>query len=173
MITLYLDNLKPTNKFIIETFLDMYSFKLDEREIIRKNGKPYLKDYLAHFSISHTLDIIGCVYSNKEIGFDIEKISHIDFTIIIDKIESLYKKKAHKKVKNLEDFYNYWTSLEAYLKYKGTGFDFSTDHEFEIDLSKLITMKIDNNIFSLYSDVITKETVICVVDKRYSLEEKK
>jgi hypothetical protein len=166
MITLYLDKLKNTSEFIIESFEDLYSFKLEDKEIIRKNGKPYFKGYDTHLSISHTFDLIGCVFSNKEIGFDIEKVKKIDFKKIIDKLYSLHKNNTHIQVKNLDDFYYYWTSLEAYLKFKGTGFDFSNNSNFFIDLSKLITIKIDDNIFSLYSDDINTSTIICIIDKR-------
>lgn len=83
-------------------------FNINEYEIEEKNKKPFIKDNLFFFSISHSSDIIGVAFSNEEIGFDIELIKDRNF----DKLAKYMKFTC----KNKEDFYKQWTKFEAEYK---------------------------------------------------------
>ena len=45
-------------------------------------GKPYFESHPLYFSISHSADLIVCVINEKEIGIDVEKISHFNPKLI-------------------------------------------------------------------------------------------
>lgn len=66
------------------------------------------------FSISHSFDLHTIIFSQQEIGIDIEKIR--DYNSI------LLKSLSFDEVKNLnnkDDFWVYWTLKESFIKYQG------------------------------------------------------
>lgn len=87
-------------------------FNVDNTEIITNNKKPCFKYLDLQFSISHSDNIIGVLFSgndeNKEIGLDIEKF----------KIRNLNKLSNYFKTefKTQDDFYKFWTLYEANFK---------------------------------------------------------
>lgn len=96
-------------RFIVKIGANKF-FNINEYEIAEINKKPFIKDNLFYFSISHSNEIIGVAFSNEEIGFDIELMKDRNF----DKIARYMKFTC----KNKEDFYKQWTKFEAEYKSK-------------------------------------------------------
>lgn len=85
------------------------------------NGKPYCREISGDFNISHSGDIVVCVYCpTGNIGVDIEQIQEIDlddFKNILTPLEyDLLKKKSQTS------FFRLWTQKEAIAKAEGKGF---------------------------------------------------
>lgn len=83
-----------------------------------KYNKPYIRNHLnLHFNISHTTGFSIVAFSRNDIGVDIENIErNIDYSEIKNNFFI-----NNEKILGLKDFYKYWVSKEAYLKYKGVG----------------------------------------------------
>ena len=63
-------------------------FNVDYNSInitFNENGKPYIKNSLLYYNISHSNEFVMCAVSEKELGVDIEKIRPFD-SRIMDKI---------------------------------------------------------------------------------------
>lgn len=108
---------------LFEKGLDDLSFPKENRGLLQgKFGKPYLKnDKDIHFNISHSGEIAIAVFSDKEIGCDIEKIGKANDKII-ERCYSLEEKKYLKNSNDKDrDFYRIWVGKESFLKALGVG----------------------------------------------------
>ena len=74
-----------------------------------ETGKPLTA--LAHFSVSHSGDLVVCAVSNVSIGIDVERIRPVPPRL----------GRAMGKWQSEEDFYQRWTRREAALKCRGEG----------------------------------------------------
>ncbi|TDE29412.1 4'-phosphopantetheinyl transferase superfamily protein [Flavobacterium ranwuense] len=97
----------------------LYSLGYDIKKIeINYNslGKPFFKNKMVHFNISHSEDISICVLSKLNIGIDIEKKGNID----IENFNIIFKNEDFFKINNsknkTETFYTYWTKFESLYK---------------------------------------------------------
>ena len=97
---------KRTDKFLRDFILK--NFYHIEDEVILVNKKPKLKNGEIHFSISHSKNIVAIAFDKVETGFDIEFNRERDY----NKIAKRYNKEFNTK----EDFYFFWTNLEAEIK---------------------------------------------------------
>jgi len=101
-----------------------FSLKNETIEILRSNeGKPYIKDNLIYFNISHAGDFVVCAFSKREIGIDIEQIKEINLEIAKRffcqcEYENLL---TQRTADQLDYFYSLWTLKESYIKWLGTG----------------------------------------------------
>lgn len=100
------------------------------------NGKPYLKNSNIYFSISHSIDKVACVISDKIIGLDIEKIRDYDINL---------NKELKINANNNRDFFINYTKKEAYLKKNGL----ALKDIYNIVPSNTITKVIDNYVISI------------------------
>lgn len=101
-------------------------FGLDRKryEICRSiHGKPYLKEEIScYFNISHSGDYVVCVFSDTEVGADIEKKANPRMSVArrffhpaeLEMLESRPEEQG-------ERFYDLWTVKESFLKYTGQG----------------------------------------------------
>ena len=82
--------------------------------------KPYLPG-MPYFNISHSGDWIVVVFSDQEVGIDIERISELDLEAVSRFFHpeeiSLLEKEAYDK----QLFFRVWARKEAYLKATGKG----------------------------------------------------
>ncbi|MFS6251981.1 4'-phosphopantetheinyl transferase superfamily protein [Streptococcus agalactiae] len=83
-----------------------------------KYNKPYIENKgKIKFNISHTKGCSIVTFSRNNIGVDIENLKrNIDYSEIKNNFFI-----NNEKILGLKDFYKYWVSKEAYLKYKGVG----------------------------------------------------
>ena len=86
-------------------------YKIEDRNIVFLNKKPYLANRQKYFSISHSGDYITLVFSDYDCGADIEKIKHRDFAAIAERMGF--------DSKTEEGFYYDWTLYEAEYKLGG------------------------------------------------------
>lgn len=93
--------------FILEYLLKRF-YKIENFEIVYENKKPKLKNDEIYFNISHSKDIILIAFNDSSVGVDIEQKKERDFK----KLSDYY----NVQFKNKEDFYEFWTKLEAGIK---------------------------------------------------------
>ena len=100
-------------------------------------GKPYTKN--KYFSISHSNNLVGVLFSEYECGLDIEQVS-LRSIKLATKILTDEELKEYEK--NPDILIAKWTKIEAYCKGIGTGFRFSLVKELPKDIN---TNKIFDN----------------------------
>lgn len=102
-------------KIITGTNMSLYSYKRNSK------GKPYIEDNSIEFefSISHSGNIVGCVFDFRKIGFDTEEIKDIDLVGFENVFSAAEKWSIRKKGNN--EFYRLWTMKEAVTKALGEG----------------------------------------------------
>ncbi|WP_169314685.1 4'-phosphopantetheinyl transferase family protein [Acetobacterium woodii] len=100
-------------------------YGLQEQHLIiahHQNGKPYLPQYPElFFNISHSEQLAICVFSNREIGADVEKVSNIDLEIARRLFDNAEYREIIAADCPEEAFYNYWVLKESYMKATGWG----------------------------------------------------
>ena len=94
---------------------DKHSFSYGE------NGKPYLADGGAHFSLSHSGGVIACACGDVPVGLDVQIIDQRDrmaaMRFFTDNERAYIEQSDDKTVA----FYRIWTAKEAYVKLIGRG----------------------------------------------------
>jgi len=125
----YLYDMKAgTSRSLLLSCARDYAFRCGIEKIdltVEKNeyGKPYFPNMPdVHFSVSHSGEYWLCVFSSENIGADIQLIRPINAGLII---RGWYKRHEMELVKTygLGMFFDIWAAKEAYLKYKGSGFN--------------------------------------------------
>lgn len=121
---------------LLEEGLNHLSLNTKEKEVgYLEHGKPYLINRPdIHFNLSHSGEIAIAVFSNKEIGCDIEKIKSYNESIV-NRCFSLEEKDfvLHSKNKD-EAFCRIWVMKESFLKAIGVGIGIKMDSiSFSID----------------------------------------
>lgn len=114
------DSLAETGKQVLTDTEGRIELQIQEKE----NGKPYLLTYPdLFFSISHSGSLVGCVFAETEIGFDLQQIRSCKQELLIKKFHP--DEQAYYFSRNLEDrtevFFRLWAIKEAYVKYTGKG----------------------------------------------------
>lgn len=111
------------NRSIIAWYIVTKKLNLSNTELLENEyGKPYIKGKC--FSISHSNNMVGVLFSNDECGLDIEKVDPKHLKIankILSNEESNY-------ANNIDYIIRKWTMIESYSKYIGTGFSFDLIH---------------------------------------------
>lgn len=100
-------------------------FGLHERDMLyfeNENGKPYFCDCSdIFFSLSHSGEWAIAVFSDQEIGCDIQKIKKVDLNIakrFFAQDEYAYICESENR---MDSFFSIWTKKESYIKAVGTG----------------------------------------------------
>jgi len=98
----------------------LYHKKLDFKLFWKdSNGKPFIRGGRYQFNISHTDNMVACVFSKQSIGIDVEQMKDIDFNIF-DTVFSWEEMQEIRRQGQLK-FYHYWTTKEAVTKALGKG----------------------------------------------------
>ena len=136
MYTLFLlveKNQKKLEKSLYAMVASYYAEKycVSENDIrIKKsgNGKPYViirgNNTSNFFNISHTTGVGIVIFSNYEVGIDIEEIRNA----VDEIVDRFFSRNEKKYLNDSEDekiyrkrFFEIWTKKEAYLKWNGEG----------------------------------------------------
>ena len=105
---------------------------------INKFGKPYLKNNIIFFNISHSFNYVITVISDKEIGIDIEKIRKTPIKIINQFATKKEKEYILSSNNNIEErIFQIFTLKEAYFKMLGTNLNHILEVEFIIKNDKI------------------------------------
>ena len=83
-------------------------YKVENRELIFKEKKPFLKNGKKFFSISHSEELIVLAFSDFNCGVDVEKVKERDFVSIAKRMDF--------SCDSLKEFYKEWTKFEAEYK---------------------------------------------------------
>ena len=119
-----------------------------------ENGKPYLLDYPdIYFNISHSEQKVLVVFSDVEIGCDIEYAADLQGLGLAEKFfcESEYAYLLQQKEKEqTAAFYRLWTLKESFLKATGLGLKLPLD-KFCIRMGEEIQVEqqVDKKSYSL------------------------
>lgn len=121
--------LKLFSKLIVKKYYEVSTEKFSwSNWQTSAGGKPYYSGG-KKFNISHSGSFVTVVFSEKEIGLDIEKCADFDIASVIDYFH-LQEKKFIVDADNSRDaFFTVWTRKEAYLKAKGVGIIEGLNHE--------------------------------------------
>ena len=125
-----------------------------------KYQKPILNIANVYFNCSHSGNIAVCVFSDAEVGVDVEVINRnkkILQCVLTSEEEKIIESCNHP----MEQFIRLWTSKEAYAKYTGKGLGekfelldcskVSTNGSFRYKSGYFYTDKIEENILTIYS----------------------
>lgn len=125
-------------------------------------NKPYFKDSLIHFNVSHSGNIVICAISDEaEIGIDIEKIVHIDINDFKTQMTDDEWFGVVSSNNEIMSFYDFWTKKEAVVKAYGQGLGLSLK-SFEIINNKT---SIKNEIFEL-KEIKFDDTYKCYLSQK-------
>ena len=114
----------------VSYLIDEYLKKIGLREKdmhyeYTKAGKPYFKnEENIKFSISHSKDLVGVAFSDREVGFDVQVVRNVGdevFNRVLSDKENEDVSSAKNDNERLNKFFKYWVIKEAILKRNGTG----------------------------------------------------
>lgn len=114
----------------VSYLIDEYLKKIGLREKdmhyeYTKTGKPYFKnEENIKFSISHSKDLVGVAFSDREVGFDVQVVRNVGdevFNRVLSDKENEDVSSAKNDNERLNKFFKYWVIKEAILKRDGTG----------------------------------------------------
>lgn len=119
-------------------------------------GKPSIDGMKGHFNISHAQDWVVCVYSDGEVGIDIEYQVPID----ISEYQHVMTTNEYQKALNDKqfDFFQLWTLKEAIMKAQGMGFYLSpTSFELSLPFCNDDTIEINHCRWFLFSQCFAND----------------
>jgi 4'-phosphopantetheinyl transferase len=146
--------------------------------IFDRNNKPWLKENLLYFNLSHTRDAFAFAISDHvRIGIDLENINrNIDFRTIIKTFFSNGEEEyiLKNQAKSRDRFFLLWTRKEALLKAIGTGIinklqDVEVFRDINILNKKSFENVVDDNFFCdhyLYSKKISNHYLSLAVPSK-------
>lgn len=109
-------------------------YGLCERDVKIKygeNGKPYLEDYPdIHFNLSHSGNMVLAVFSDAEVGCDIEEVGKSQEKLaerFFCQSEYEYLMEKQDERERCEEFYRIWTLKESFMKVTGLGMKLALD----------------------------------------------
>ncbi|MBR5774131.1 MAG: 4'-phosphopantetheinyl transferase superfamily protein [Clostridia bacterium] len=112
--------------------LHLNGYKIGEYELaVADNGKPYFKNLLLHFSLSHTAGAVACTVSQSETGVDVQR-KREDYRRVIRRVCCENEIELISSSQNPTDtFTALWSLKESYVKCIGTSvFDSVSDYDF-------------------------------------------
>ena len=119
-----------------------------------KNGKPYVRNK-QHFNISHSETALAVVFSDENVGVDIQKKIDLDLNLlerVANKIE--YQKVIRASDPQLE-FTKLWTQKESLIKFKG------------ITIASNLKTLLKNKKLYTFKHIVDGDFVICVCSKKH------
>lgn len=112
--------------FLFKQGLSLYGISEEEAEVgFYGNGKPcLLRHPEIHFNLSHSGSVVLAVFSDREIGCDLEKDKQPDFRIanrFFHEREKQILETAISENDRQDYFWRFWTLKESFLKATGEG----------------------------------------------------
>ncbi len=114
--------IKDKKHYFLSSFL-IYKFlndnKINKNDLVRRQDKkPYIKNNLIYFSISHSGKYVCLVSSNQPVGLDIQQIlQNKNYMSIAEKLFSKQEIEQINSSKNkLNTFYKFWCHYESKIK---------------------------------------------------------
>ena len=132
------------------------------------SGKPYIKDQLILFSISHSGTYVAVAISEKPIGIDLQIHNQTDFTIFYPYFTPEERLYADKSVDN---FYTLWTSIEAVAKITSIGFNEALNKRIPHIHKHLIGYSLDNHEYFLQTIKTNEPTLSIATTEKVLIRE--
>lgn len=136
-----------------------------------ENGKPFLLDYPEiHFNLSHSGNMVLAVFSDTEVGCDIEYMNAVNLKLARrffcqSEYDSIINQNDGEEQKVL--FYRLWTLKESFMKVTGLGMNLPLN-EFCFQLGDTVTIqqKVDDGryYFEEYQFGKYRAAVCCRVE---------
>lgn len=121
-------------EILLMTLLNEMGINYDHIHISRNiYDRPYISDLDIFFSIAHSHEYVVCAISKKEIGVDIEKIRHVEHSVI-KQFATLNEQDYIHEISNIYDqrCFDIYTLKESYFKCLGIDLSMILDIEFSI-----------------------------------------
>lgn len=83
-----------------------------------QKGKPYIENYPAHISVSHSDNLWVCLFGKTESGIDIQNKDHSNYAAISHRFFQPEEQNA-VKAGGIEAFMAIWCRKEAFIKFYG------------------------------------------------------
>lgn len=103
---------------------EVLAFYLNHNRKVGEYGKPYFDNVNFEFNISHSGRYSVGVFSDHDIGVDIEKVDNMELDIAdkyLTKYEYMEIAKLRDTEKQLDKMTEYWVKKESYVKAIGKG----------------------------------------------------
>lgn len=142
---------------IVEYFIVQQELKLNNNQdfMYGKNGKPYLRNNRS-FNISHSETALAVVFSDNNIGIDVQK--KIDFDTKL--LARIANKREYQRVINADDkqleLTKLWTQKESLIKLKG------------ITIAANLKTLLRNEKCYDFKHFVDGDFVICVCSKKHT-----
>lgn len=94
-------------RFLVRTAGESF-YGIENSEIVINNSKPEFKEGKIHFSISHSAGIVMAAFDKNPCGLDLEIMKPRGFKALSERYG--------KVITEAEEFYAFWTELEAEIK---------------------------------------------------------
>ncbi|WP_185768455.1 4'-phosphopantetheinyl transferase family protein [Campylobacter sp. RM16192] len=114
-------NLKPLDRKNRRRVKRYHSLKTSSQFIVSRNIISNFKKR-SKFCISHKNGCVGVLFGKGKFGLDIEEIKQRNFSSICEFCFAENELEIYKKSKNINTFYQIYTTKEAILKAENLGF---------------------------------------------------
>ena len=92
-----------------------------DKIVVDKNGKPYIPGNPIYFSISHSGTKAMVVFSDSEVGCDVQEMKKKAVSLADKYFTDDEKKEIDDSEDPVRTFYKLWTLKECYMKSSGKG----------------------------------------------------
>lgn len=94
-------------RFLVKTAAEKF-YGIKDTAIVINNSKPEFEHGGLHFSITHSAGVVMAVFDKNPCGIDLEVMKPRDFKLLSARYD--------KCLTTAEEFYSFWTELEAGIK---------------------------------------------------------
>ena len=92
-----------------------------DKVVVDENGKPYIPGNPIYFSISHSGSKAMVVFSDSEVGCDVQEMKKKAVSLADKYFTDAEKKEKDDSEDPVRTFYKLWTLKECYMKSSGKG----------------------------------------------------
>ena len=92
-----------------------------DKVVVDENGKPYIPGNPIYFSISHSGTKAMVVFSDSEVGCDVQEMKKKAVSLADKYFTDAEKKEMDDSEDPVRTFYKLWTLKECYMKSSGKG----------------------------------------------------
>ena len=159
--------------------LNLSERQISEQLIFGKYGKPALKDYPdIHFNISHCDGWVGCAFSDRPVGLDLEMVAPFPESMlhrVLTPDEQQFLQQFRDDRQRYQTmFYRFWTLKESRIKQNGCGLSMDmTSFSFdlpEVELSgQLIYVNSSEPHLHFAQMAIEKDVILSVCSEKTML----
>ena len=103
-----LKRLQSRTGYALTDYIAQNFYGVQNTDLIIRNNKPEFQNSSLCFNISHSNNLVAVAFDKYQLGFDIELIKPRDLKQLSARYSTTFN--------NDEEFYEFWTNLEAEIK---------------------------------------------------------